>query len=92
MLEFVETRRTMSFCRASRLESSETVMLGWAGSDGSIAAASFDFATDDGRVSGSKSAFRTRASFADRFGGGTEMAMFADVGMFGSRSCSNVEV
>lgn len=50
-------------------------MLGCAGSDGSIAAVSFDFATDEGRVSGSKSAFKIRASFADRLVFGTSTAM-----------------
>jgi hypothetical protein len=44
-------------------------MLGCGGSDVSTADAFLDFATDDGRVSGSKSAFRTRASFAERDGG-----------------------
>jgi hypothetical protein len=41
-------------------------MFGCAGREASTADASFDFATDEGRVSGSKSALRTRASLADR--------------------------
>ena len=39
--------------------------MGCGGNESSIAVASFDLATDDGSVSGSKSAFRMRASFAD---------------------------
>lgn len=62
------------------MESWEAEMFGWGGSDASIDAASFVFATEDGRVSGSKSAFKTRASFADKFGVGTETAMAGDVG------------
>ena len=50
-------------------------MLGWGGRDGLMAVASFDFATEDGRVSGSKSALRTRASFAERVGGGDAIAI-----------------
>ena len=74
-LELVETRRTMSFCCASSVDSSEADMFGCGGNVVSIAVASFDFATDDGRVSGSKSAFRTRASLADRVVEGVEIAM-----------------
>jgi hypothetical protein len=40
-------------------------MLGCGGKAESIADASFDFATDDGRVSGSNSALRTRVSLAE---------------------------
>jgi hypothetical protein len=40
-------------------------MLGWGGREVSIAEASFDLATEEGRVSGSKRAPRTRASLAD---------------------------
>ena len=47
------------------MESCEEEIVGSAGSVVSIADASFDFATDDGSVSGSKSAFNMRASFAD---------------------------
>src|SRR4051812_40048197 len=79
MLESVETRRTISFCWASRVDNWEAEMFGCGGSAVSIADASFDFATDDGRVSGSNRAFRTRASFADNVEGGAETAMSDDV-------------
>lgn len=75
MLELVDMRRTMSFCCASNVDSSEAAMFGCGGNVLSIAEASFDFATDEGRVSGSKRAFRTRASFADSVVGGFEIAM-----------------
>lgn len=50
-------------------------MLGWGGREAFIAAESFDFATDEGSVSGSKRAFRMRASFADRVVLGTSIAI-----------------
>ena len=50
-------------------------MLGWGGSEAFIAAESFDLATDEGRVSGSKRALRIRASFADKVVLGTSMAI-----------------
>jgi hypothetical protein len=50
-------------------------MLGCGGREVSIAVASFDFATDDGSVSGSKRAFNTRASFAERATGDAETAI-----------------
>jgi hypothetical protein len=40
-------------------------MVGWEGSVASMEDVSFDFATEDGSVSGSKSAFKMRASFAE---------------------------
>lgn len=40
-------------------------MVGCGGNAASMADASFNFATDDGSVSGSKSAFSIRASLAD---------------------------
>lgn len=56
--------RTISFCWASSMESWEDGMLGCEGRLESTAEASFERATEEGRVSGSKSAFRMRASFA----------------------------
>lgn len=50
-------------------------MLGCGGREAFIAAESFDFATDEGSVSGSKRAFRMRASFADRVVLGTSIAI-----------------
>ena len=65
VLESLDARRIMSFCCVSKIESCDDEMAGCGGNVVSMAAASFDFATDDGSVSGSKSAFRMRASFAD---------------------------
>jgi hypothetical protein len=64
-LESLDVRRMMSFCCASRVDSCDEEMVGCGGSVVSMADASFDFATDDGSVSGSNSAFRIRASFDD---------------------------
>lgn len=78
ILELEETRRTMSFCCFSRMDNLEVDMLACGGSDVSITVASFDLATDEGRVSGSKSAFRTRASFAERVDVGDAIAIFEE--------------
>lgn len=64
-LESLDVRRTMSFCCVSRVDSCEEEMVVCGGNVVSMADASFDFATDDGSVSGSNSAFNMRASFAD---------------------------
>jgi hypothetical protein len=64
-LESFDVRRMMSFCCVSRMASWDEEMLGWGGNVVSIADASFDFAADDGSVSGSKSAFNMRVSFAE---------------------------
>lgn len=64
-LDSFDVRRTMSFCCVSSSDSCESEMVGWEGSVASMADASFDFATEDGSVSGSKSAFKMRASFAE---------------------------
>ena len=61
-------------------------MLGCGWSDASIAVASCDFATDDGRVSGSKRVFSTRASFAESVVGEVETAI-----MSGSADSWNVQ-
>ena len=63
--ESLDVRRTMSFCCVSSMDSCDKGMVGCGDNVLSMAEASFDFATDDGSVSGSKSAFNTRASFAD---------------------------
>ena len=56
----------ISLCWRSSAVSCVFGMLGWAGSDGSIEEdMSFCWPTEEGRVSGSKSALRMRASFAD---------------------------
>lgn len=60
-----DVRRMMSFCCVSKTESRDVEIVGCDGSVVSIVDASFDFATDDGSVSGSNSAFNMRASFAD---------------------------
>ena len=73
--ELLDTLRTTSFCCASRVDSCADGMLGCAGNEASIAAVSLDLATDEGSVSGSKSAFKMRASFADRVVLGTSIAM-----------------
>jgi hypothetical protein len=75
MLELLEIRRTISFCWASRVDSCDVGMCGCGGNEVSIADASCDFATDEGRVSGSKSALRTRASFAESVGGSVDTAI-----------------
>lgn len=64
-LESLDVRRMMPFCCVSRMDSCDEEMVGCGGNVVSMADASFDFATDDGSVSGSKSAFNMRASFAD---------------------------
>jgi hypothetical protein len=64
-LDSLDARRTMSLCSVSRIDSCEEEMVGCGGNEASIDDASLDFATDDGRVSGSKSAFKIRASLAD---------------------------
>src|SRR5690242_14617856 len=55
----------MSFCFVSRIDRCDAEIVGSGGKVVSTADASFDFATDEGSVSGSNSAFRIRASFAD---------------------------
>lgn len=60
-----DARRMMLFCCVSRFDNWDVVMVGCGGSAVSIADASFDFAAEDGSVSGSNSAFNMRASFAD---------------------------
>lgn len=60
-----ETFRTSSFCWVSRMESCNEEMLGCGGNEVSTADAFFDCATDEGRVSGSKSALRILLSFAE---------------------------
>src|SRR5690349_18453 len=55
----------MSFCCDSRMDRCDAEMVGSGGKSVFTADASFDFATDEGSVSGSNSAFRIRASFAD---------------------------
>lgn len=64
-LESSDVRRTMSFCCVSSSDNCESEMVEWEGSVASMADASFDFATEEGSVSGSKSAFKMRASFAE---------------------------
>lgn len=75
MLEPDATRCTISICRFSRVDNLEADMLACGGSDASTVVESFDFATDEGSVSGSKSAFKTRASFAERVDFGAAIAM-----------------
>lgn len=67
-------------------------MVGSGGKVVSTADASFDFATDEGSVSGSNSAFRIRASFADSDVLIVSTAIFQlvlEVGR-GSRTCSGL--
>lgn len=66
MLESFDVSWMIWFCCVSRVESCAAEMVGCGGNELSTADASFDLATDDGSVSGSKSAFRMRASFADK--------------------------
>jgi hypothetical protein len=79
ILDVLDMRPTISLCWRSSAVSCEVEMLGWAGSDGSIDEdTSFCCPTEEGRVSGSKSAFSMRASFADRdvFGRVTAMVVW----------------
>lgn len=73
--ELLETCRTISFCWSSRADSWIEEMLGCGGNEGSIEEASFDLATEEGRVSGSKRAFKMRLSFVLRLVSGISMAM-----------------
>jgi hypothetical protein len=76
MLEVLDMRSMISLCWRSSDVSCVVEMLEWAGSDGSIDdEVSFCWATEEGRVSGSNSALRMRASFADRVVLGIEIAM-----------------
>lgn len=75
VLELLDTCRTISFCWFSRVGSCDEDMLGCGGREASIAAASLDLATDEGSVSGSKSASKMRLSFAVRLVFGASIAM-----------------
>lgn len=75
VFELLETCFTISFCCASSSASWARGMVGWGGSDGSMDALSFERATDDGSVSGSKSASRIRLSFVLRAVLGISIAM-----------------
>lgn len=65
----------ISVCWVSRLESWEAGMVGWDGREASIGEVDLAAATEDGRVSGSKRAFRIRVSLAERVVFGVEIAM-----------------
>jgi hypothetical protein len=63
------------FWWASKVDSCGGVMVGCAGRESSIVDLDFDAATEDGSVSGSKSAFRILASFAESVVLGVEIAI-----------------
>lgn len=67
--------RTSSFCWASSMESCDAEMVACEGRESSIVEAVFEAATDEGSVSGSKSAFSILASFAESAVLGVEIAM-----------------
>lgn len=67
--------RTSSFCCASRVASSDDEMVGCEGRESSMTDADFEAATDEGRVSGSKSAFNILLSFEERAVVGIETAI-----------------
>ena len=69
--------RTRSFCCASRSASWEGEIVGCEGRESSIAEFDFAAATEDGRVSGSKRAFKILLSLADRLVFGVEIAIFS---------------
>lgn len=70
--------RTRSFCRVSSVEICEEGILGCEGKDASIIERSFERDIDEGRVSGSKRAFRIRVSFAERDVLGRETAAIVE--------------
>lgn len=68
--------RTRSFCCASRVDSCEGEIDGCEGKESSIVEVDLEAATEDGRVSGSNSAFNILLSLAESVVFGVEMAIF----------------
>ena len=66
---------TSSFCWFSRVDSCDDGMVGCEGRESSIVEVDFDAATEDGSVSGSNSAFKILASFAESVVFGVEIAI-----------------